>query len=92
MDIVVHFSAQLKQELGISTARVALRETASTTDLVERLAEQYGKQFESFALDHDGRLLPSILLCINGTQVERNQSHALSASDEVHFVSAISGG
>lgn len=92
MDIVVHFTAQLKQELGIATDRVTLREAASTTDLVEFLVKRYGKPFESLALDSDGQLLPSMLICINETQVSRDHPHTLCASDEVHFVSAISGG
>jgi len=92
MEITVHFTAQLKRSLGMATDKVLLPLGGTTADLWLALANRFGAPFTDVALEVDGRLASSMLLCINQVQVPRGAERALRDGDEVHVISAISGG
>ena len=92
MKLTTHYTTQLKASLGVSSEPIEFDAPFNLSQLLALLNERYGDDFRQFALDSDGKLLPSIIVCINDQQVDANDDPELQADCQVTFLSAISGG
>jgi molybdopterin converting factor small subunit len=92
MKVRVSYTTQLKAALGFGSEMVELPPSATLPQLLARLSETHGATFRDLVLENEGRLLPSILLCVGDQQVDIDTVSALKDGDEVTILSAISGG
>ena len=61
-------------------------------DLLQTLTVRHDQAFRQLVLDSSGKLLPSILLCIDDQQIDVTDRRILNDGTVVTFLSAISGG
>ena len=92
MNVSVEYSAQLKRAIG--RVREDLKVEAGTTaqDLLRQIAEREGGDVESFLIKSDGRLSPTVLLCVNDEQVLWSAPRELADGDVVSLATPIAGG
>ncbi len=69
MQITVIYTTQLKSELGLGQETIDVPAPCSVSQLVEQLAAKHHLAFSRLAVDSDGKLLPSIMLCLNDKQI-----------------------
>ena len=92
MKVRVLYTTQLKMALGLAGEDVILHDGGTLAQLVEQLSQRHGARFRNLMVDGQGKLLPSILLCLGDEQAIDGTSLRLSDGDEVTILSAISGG
>lgn len=92
MKVRVLYTTQLKMALGLAGEDVILNDGGTLAQLVEQLSQRHGARFRNLMMDGQGKLLPSILLCLGNEQAIDGTSLRLSDGDEVTILSAISGG
>ena len=92
MKLTIHYTTQLKAELGIDSEELVLPDGSRFADVVSALAERHVLAFQRLVIDDRGRLLPSILPCVGDEQILSGENPDLSDGDDVTFLSAISGG
>ncbi len=92
MKIHVHYTTQLKAELGIEGEDVEVSGRCQFADLLRCLIEKHPAEFRRLVVDETGKLLPSILLCVDDQQVSPRDETTLDDGASVTFLSAISGG
>ena len=93
MNITAVYTTQLKASLGVASESLEVDDDDATVGtLITVLADRHGDDFTRYALDAQGSLLPSIILCIGDEQVASGSDAALTDGDSVTFLSAISGG
>ncbi len=92
MKIHVHYTTQLKAELGIEAEEIEIAGPCQFADLLQRLIDRHPVEFQRLVVDESGKLLPSILLCIDDQQVSPRLETTLDDGASVTFLSAISGG
>ena len=92
MKINVHYTTQLKAELGIEREEIDIAGPCQFADLLQRLIDQHPAEFQRLVVDESGKLLPSILLCVDEQHVSPSPEMTLDDGASVTFLSAISGG
>lgn len=92
MKVHVHYTTQLKAELGIAAEEIEIEGPCQCADLLKRLIDRHPAEFQRLVVDESGQLLPSILLCVNDQQVSPRLETTLDDGASVTFLSAISGG
>ena len=92
MQVTVHYTTQLKAELGVAEESVLLPASSDPGDLLRSLATRHPGPFGQLVLSPEGQLLPSIVLCVNDQQVDPASPDPLPDGATVTFLSAISGG
>jgi molybdopterin converting factor small subunit len=90
--IHVHYTTQLKAELGIEGEELEIAPPCQFTDLLQRLIVRHPAEFQRLVVDESGKLLPSILLCVDDQQISPCPETTLEDGASVMFLSAISGG
>jgi molybdopterin converting factor small subunit len=88
----VTYTAQLKAALQVDQEEVELQDGAGIAELLELLAARYPDHFSRMALSGNGKLAPSILLCVNDEQLRPDAPTSFRHGDQIIFLSAISGG
>ncbi len=92
MVVTVQYTTQLKAALGIDQELIELDDDATFASLLKQLEKQHGSSFADLVLLADGRLLPSIIVCIDDRQLSADQDIPLRDGNQVMLLSAISGG
>ena len=92
MLITVHYTTQLKAALGVGREQLDLDPPIHLNDVLGALHERHGATFADLVYAGDGRLLPSILLCLGDNQIEASYADPLEDGDVLTLLSAISGG
>jgi hypothetical protein len=62
------------------------------SELLGLLAGRHEAVFHRLVVDNNGRLLPSILPCVDDEQISLEDNPVLTSGSSVTFLSAISGG
>ncbi len=92
MKLQIHYTTQVKAALGIDHEEIELPDGARLNDIISILTEKYPEPFGRFVVDPMGKLLPSILPCVDDAQVLPSDNPQLTDGASVTFLSAISGG
>lgn len=90
--IHVHYTTQLKAELGIEGEEVEMAAPCRFADLLQCLTDKHPVEFPRLVVDERGKLMPSILLCVDDQQISPCPETTLEDGASVMFLSAISGG
>ena len=91
-EVEVVFSSQWRLLLGVSGVREQLGGAATFGDLLAALASRFSPHFGEQALDAEGRLRASILVCYDDQQVIPDARDPLPRGIVVTLMSPISGG
>ena len=92
MQVTVHYTTQLKAALGISQESIELPAPAGIRQLLQCLEQRHADSFRPFVFTPEGKLGPSILVCVDDHQVDPASEHPLPDGADVTLLSAISGG
>ena len=92
MKLRIHYTTQLKAELGIDTEEIEVPEGSRFSNVLGMLTQRYPDAFGRLVVAVDGRLMPSILPCIDDEQISPDDDPVLEAGSSVTLLSAISGG
>ncbi len=64
----------------------------STTELMQRLSDEYGEKARDLLFSDDGTVRESILVMRNGQMVRDRDEKAISSGDEVAVLLPVAGG
>ena len=92
MKLTVHYTTQLKAELGMEAEVIEMPDGSCFSDILKSLLAKHEAAFKKLVVDDQGRLLPSILPCVDDQQVAADEDPELRPGGSVTFLSAISGG
>ena len=92
MKVKVYYTTQLKSALGCACEEIDVGAPPTIRQLLDQLSQSHGEAFDKLALEKQGNLSPSMLVCIGTEFAGRDVSRTLSDGDEVTFLSPISGG
>lgn len=77
---------------GQRVVEFAVEEPVSATELLRKLADQYGEKAEKLLFDKDGSVWQSIVIMRNGEMVRDRQARAINPGDEVAVLLPVAGG
>lgn len=92
MDIIIEYSGQLRQSLGLQSERVELGTARTVQELVREPAARHATHFRQFILEADGVWRTALLLAVNDVQVRWETPHELREGDTVRVIAPIAGG
>ena len=92
MEILVQYTTQLKAELRIDSEQIDVPDGSRFSDVLECLAGKYPTTFQQLVIGDDGRLLPSILPCVDDEQISPDDDPILKADIAVLDVQCLQGG
>ncbi len=92
MKVRVFYTTQLKAALDVGSEDIEVEQPGTLSALIHELGQWHGAAFRELGLDKQGRLLPSILLCVGDQQLDSDGDVELQGGEEVTILSPISGG
>ncbi len=92
MTITVVYTTQLKAALGVSQEQIELGTPCNLATLLDALRQRHASVFSELVSDAKGRLLPSMIICVDDEQIDASSETVIQAGSTVTFLSAISGG
>ena len=92
MKVRVEYSAQLKRAIGHASEELEIESGTTAQEVLRQIAKREGGDVESFLIREDGRLSPTVLLCVNDEQVLWSAARALADRDVVSLTTPIAGG
>lgn len=92
MTVRIHYMTQVRAVLGLAGEEVELAEPSPAASVLNALAECHGDRFREIVLDAEGRLRPSVLVCLGDEQLDASLQTLVKPGDELTILSAISGG
>jgi molybdopterin converting factor small subunit len=92
INVLVKYHAQARPAAGAAEERVALHETASIQDLLNKLADKHGQALRELLVTSEGQPHPSLLLFMHDHQVHAAARRKLADRDEIIVLPPMSGG
>lgn len=77
---------------GQRVVECAVEEPVSATELLGKLADQYGEKARKLLFDKDGSVWQSIVIMRNGEMVRDREAKAIGPGDEVAILLPVAGG
>jgi len=77
---------------GQRVVECAVEEPVSSSELLRKLAGQYGEKAEKLLFDRDGGVWQSIVIMRNGEMVRDREAKAIAPGDEVAVLLPVAGG
>ena len=92
MALTVQYTAQLKAVLGRAEETLEVSGDITGRQFLDLLSEKHGDDFRSYAMNDDGQLNPSLIVCLGDQQIDLSDETDLPDGSVVTLLSAISGG
>ena len=92
MIVRVLYTTQLKHTLGRGSDEVELPGPMTVGHVLEHLSQLHGEPFDHLVFAGQGKLTPSILICVGTECLGRDLSAQLNEGDELTLLSPVSGG
>jgi MoaD family protein len=92
MKITLRYTSQLATVAGTSEETVEVSDGTLLVELLGNLAERYGPEFSKFALNDEGNPVTTLVVAVNGTQVDLGEDISLETGAEVILITPMSGG
>lgn len=92
MKITLRYTSQLATAAGRSEETVEVPEGTLLVELLGKLAGNHGPEFSKFALNEGGTPVTTLVVAVNGTQVDLGDEISLEADSEVTLITPMSGG
>lgn len=71
MKVTVRFYTKVKEFTGESQTIVELQETSTLRDLIQKLAEKYGKPLEKYVLDSNQEIKPYVKIFLKAVDIDK---------------------
>jgi len=72
MKVTVSFYTKMKEFTGESQTIVELQENSTLRDLIQKLAEKYGKPLKEYVLDSNQRIKPYVKIFLKAANISKN--------------------
>lgn len=92
MTVRIHYMTQVRTVLDLAGEEIELAEPSPAANVLSALAERHGERFREIVLDANGKLRPSVLVCLGDEQLDASLQAMVKPGDELTILSAISGG
>jgi len=92
MQVSVVYTTQVKAALDLPGETIEVAAGSTASDLLKQLVEKHGSKFGELVFTSEGKLLPSLLMCVGDEQLASPADYPLQEGDALTLLSAISGG
>ena len=92
MKVTLRYTSQLAAAAGRSEESLELPDGTLLVDLLENLADANGPEFAKFVMSAEGVPVTTLVVAVNGSQVDLEEKIALEAGSEVILITPMSGG
>ena len=92
MKVTLRYTSQLAAAVGRSEESLELPDGTFLIDLLENLADAHGPEFAKFVMSAEGVPVRTLVVAVNGSQVDLKEKIALEAGSEVILITPMSGG
>jgi molybdopterin converting factor small subunit len=92
MRITFRYTSQLATAAGTSEEAINIANGTVLVEMLRNLSEQHGPEFSKFVVNDDGHPVPTLVVAVNGTQVDLRDDVSLEDESEVILITPMSGG
>ena len=92
MRITFRYTSQLATAAGTSEEAIDIADGTILVEMLRNLSEQHGPEFSKFVVNDDGHPVPTLVVAVNGTQVDLRDDVSLEDESEVILITPMSGG
>ena len=92
MKITLRYTSQLATAAGRSEETVEVSDGTHLVDLLESVAGNHGSEFSKFVLSDEGNPVTTLVVALNGAQVDLGKDIPLERGAEVILITTMSGG
>ena len=92
MKITLRYTSQLATAAGISEEIHEVPDGVGLLELLGNLSREKGTEFSKFVVNDDGNPVATLVVAVNGTQVDLSKEVSLEAGSEVILITPMSGG
>ncbi|MFP6893827.1 MAG: MoaD/ThiS family protein [Opitutales bacterium] len=92
MRITFRYTSQLATAAGTSEEAIDIADGTVLVEMLRNLSEQHGPEFSKFVVNDDGHPVPTLVVAVNGTQVDLRDDVSLEDESEVILITPMSGG
>lgn len=92
MKVKIKYTAQLKKALGKGEEVIEINEGTSVKALLKALFQQNKEAFLNIVFNAEGDFTDSVLLILNGQQIDFEHPAEVKENDEFLIMSPIAGG
>ena len=92
MKITLRYTSQLATAAGTSEEIHEVADGVGLLELLGNLSIEHGPEFSKFVVNDDGNPVTTLVVAVNGTQVDFSKEVSLEAGSEVILITPMSGG
>lgn len=92
MKITLRYTSQLATAAGRSDEIIEFSDGTLLLDLLKTVAGNYGSDFSKFVMNDEGNPITTLVVAVNGTQVDPGDKISLKEGSEVILITPMSGG
>ena len=92
MKITFRYTSQLSAAAGTSEETLEFPDGQSLIDLLSELCAKHGPKFSKFILNEEGSPVKTLVVALDGAQVDLAMPHRLESGSEVYLITPMSGG
>ena len=92
MKITLRYTSQLATAAGTSEEDIEVADGIGLVELLGNLSREHGPEFSKFVVNDDGNPVPTLVVAVNGTQVDLRDDLSLEDESEVILITPMSGG
>ena len=92
MKITLRYTSQLATAAGISKEIHEVPDGVGLLELLGNLSREKGPEFSKFVVNDEGKPVTTLVVAVNGTQVDLGKEVSLEAGSEVILITPRSGG
>jgi len=92
MKITLRYTSQLATAAGTSEEINEVPDGVGLLELLENLSMEHGPEFSKFVVNDEGKPVTTLVVAVNGTQVDLSKEVSLEAGSEVILITPMSGG
>ncbi|MBT4666023.1 MAG: MoaD/ThiS family protein [Opitutae bacterium] len=92
MKITLRYTSQLATAAGTSEEIHEVPDGFGLLELLGNLSMEHGPEFSKFVVNDEGKPVTTLVVAVNGTQIDLGKEVSLEASSEVILITPMSGG
>jgi molybdopterin converting factor small subunit len=92
MKITFRYTSQLSTAAGTSEETLEFPEETSLIGLLGQVCMKHGPEFSKFVLNQEGAPVKTLVVALDGTQVDLAMDPCVESGSEVYLITPMSGG
>jgi molybdopterin converting factor small subunit len=92
MKITFRYTSQLSTAAGTSEETLEFPDGMSLVDLLAKVCMKHGSEFSKFVLNEEGSLVRTLVVALDGDQVDLSKDPCVESGSEVYLITPMSGG